>query len=139
VRLIRALREVRPASMREFYGLAATQVRRELLDMTRQLYGPHGVGANHGSVSPDDSAERQMLDPPVDNDERELEKWCLFHEQVEQLPPEEREVVGLIFYHAWKQEKVAELFGVSVRTVQRWWHSALGKLQAVLCDWPVQE
>src|SRR5947209_2117063 len=44
VRLLRALAEVRPASAREFLGLAAEQIRRELLDLARHYYGPRGPG-----------------------------------------------------------------------------------------------
>lgn len=140
LRLIRALHDVRPDSMREFYALASTQIRRELIDVTRQLYGPHGDGTHHHSVYADDPTAGPLTDPPDHaEDDRELEKWCRFHEQVENLPPEEREVVGLIFYHAWPQNKVAELFGVSVRTVQRWWKDALIKLQSLLSDWPVKD
>jgi RNA polymerase sigma factor (sigma-70 family) len=62
------------------------------------------------------------------DDAAEFEKWCAFHQQVEQLPAEEREVVGLLFYHGWKQAQVAEFFGVSERTVRRWWESALRQL-----------
>ena len=46
LRLLRALRTVRPDSMRSFYGLAAEQIRRELLDLARHFYGPQGVGTN---------------------------------------------------------------------------------------------
>lgn len=64
----------------------------------------------------------------------ELERWCTFHEQVEQLPVEEREVVGLTVYHNWTQVEIAELFGVSERTIRRRWLEALRKLHAVLGD-----
>jgi DNA-directed RNA polymerase specialized sigma24 family protein len=37
-------------------------------------------------------------------------------------------VVGLVFYHGWTQAEIAELFGVTVRTVQRQWRSACVKL-----------
>jgi RNA polymerase sigma factor (sigma-70 family) len=138
LRLIRALAEVRPGSMRDFYALASIQIRRELLDTTKKLYGPEGEGANLVAIDPDDSAVKRRLDPPANvDDERELEKWRQFHEEVERLPPDEREVVGLIFYQGWKQDQVAELFGVSVRTVQRWWQKALEKLQSLLSEWPV--
>src|SRR5437868_627680 len=36
MRLLRALQEVRPPSVRDFFGLAAEQMRRELLDLARQ-------------------------------------------------------------------------------------------------------
>src|SRR6266436_2863883 len=35
LRLLRALEEVEPASVRDFFGLAAEQMRRELLDLAR--------------------------------------------------------------------------------------------------------
>ena len=47
---------------------------------------------------------------------------------MEKLPAEQREVVGLIFYHGWKQAQVAELFRVSERTVRRGWESSLRQL-----------
>src|SRR5262245_1256008 len=37
VRLVTALRELRPASTREFVALAALQVRRELIDLARRF------------------------------------------------------------------------------------------------------
>src|SRR5438093_6684777 len=42
MRLLRALEEVRPGSVRDFFGLAAEQMRRELLDLARHYYGPQG-------------------------------------------------------------------------------------------------
>ena len=50
------------------------------------------------------------------------------------LPAQEREIVGLIYYHGWSQAQVAELFQVNVRTVRRWWESALVKLHRELMD-----
>ena len=47
-------------------------------------------------------------------------------------PLAQREVVGLIYYHGWTQAQVAELFQVNVRTVRRWWESALVDLHRLL-------
>ncbi len=63
LRLIRSLQEVRPNSMREFYGLAAMQIRRELLDMSKNLYGPQGEGANHDSVLAEQGSEQIRVEP----------------------------------------------------------------------------
>ena len=48
------------------------------------------------------------------------------------MPDEEREVVGLIYYHGWTREQVAELFQVNERTVRRRWESALVRLHQAL-------
>jgi hypothetical protein len=45
-RFLRALREVKPATAAQFFGLAATQIRRELIDLTRHYCGPQGPGAH---------------------------------------------------------------------------------------------
>ena len=53
---------------------------------------------------------------------------------IESLPIEQREVVGLIYYHGWTQAEVAEHLGISKRTVQRHWAAAMLKLHALLKD-----
>jgi RNA polymerase sigma-70 factor (ECF subfamily) len=128
MRLLRALEKVRPDSTREFFGLAATQMRRELLDLARHFFGPHGPGTHEAGQRPDSTVSGLGEPPDRSEDLEDLERWCLFHQQVEQLPAEEREVVGLIFYHGWTQAQVAELFQINVRTVRRRWESALQKL-----------
>lgn len=133
LRLLRALEAVHPGSMREFFGLAAEQIRRELLDLARHFYGPLGHGANLAGQAPwgpASSGTEEPADPADDADD--LERWCCFHESVAGLPAEEREVVGLVFYHGWGQAEVANLMGVSERTVQRRWHSALLKLRHIV-------
>lgn len=127
LRLLRALREVRPDSTRSFFNLAAEQMRRELLDLARHFYGPLGLGTNHASRPAAEGALPPEPLAPRDEPE-DLEKWCAFHEEVARLPAEEREVVGLIFYHGWPQGDVAALFQVTVRTVQRRWESAMRTL-----------
>jgi RNA polymerase sigma factor (sigma-70 family) len=44
------------------------------------------------------------------------------------LPADEREVVGLVFYHGWTHAQVAALLVVSKRTVRRHWRRALARL-----------
>src|SRR6266850_1826142 len=49
VRLMGALRSVKPQTSRDFLALATLQIRRELIDLARHYYGPEGIGANHDS------------------------------------------------------------------------------------------
>jgi RNA polymerase sigma-70 factor (ECF subfamily) len=132
LRLLRALESVHPNSTRAFFGLAAEQMRRELLDLSRHFYGPQGEGANLASVENDPGKSRPGFEPMDGDDDSDLDQWCEFHQEVARLPEREREVVGLIYYHGWTQAQVAELFQVNVRTVRRWWESALVRLHRVL-------
>jgi RNA polymerase sigma-70 factor (ECF subfamily) len=130
VRLMRALEEVKPGSLRDFFSLATEQIRRELIDLSRQHYGPCGDGTRAAEQPRAGDPPGEVFEPAaVIDDPYELETWCEFHEAVEDLPTAEREVVGLVYYHGWTQVQVAELFGVTERTVRRRLQTALDKLR----------
>ena len=64
LRLHGALKKIQPHSAREFYGLAAKQIRWELIDLCRHYFGPQGLGANYesdygGGAAGNSSAPRQ--------------------------------------------------------------------------------
>ncbi|WP_417385382.1 RNA polymerase sigma factor [Gimesia sp.] len=128
IRLHRSLKAVKPESKRAFNGLAAIQIRRELIDMARSLYGPEGRGRNHksdpGEVDPEGNA-RPLYDQadPATDVYGQLE-MVDFHESVGRLADEEREVFELIFYQGMSQAEVANLLKVSERTVKRRWRQA---------------
>lgn len=127
VRLLRSLRELKPENTRAFFGLATVHMRRELIDLNRHYQGAHGLGkkqAVRDFATPDDS--QKIVDEPADAgpSAEQLERWQAFHEAVEELPVEQREVVGLAFYHGWTHAQIADLFQVSERTVRRYWQSA---------------
>jgi RNA polymerase sigma-70 factor (ECF subfamily) len=130
LRLLHSLHAIQPESTRHFATLAALHIRRELLDLARhfrnQLNQP---GAAPGDQDAEGAGD--MADPASDLVD-DLDQWCSFHEQVDQLPVEEREVVSLTFYHGWTQRQIADLFGVDERTIRRRWHSAAHKLSKLL-------
>jgi RNA polymerase sigma factor (sigma-70 family) len=121
LRLLNSLRELRPQSTRDFFNLASVQIRRELLDLARQ-FGARGGGR----LVPLEDGNQGASDPPTSP--ADLELWCRFHEAVEGLPVDEREVVELIFYHGHTRAQVAELVGVAERTIYRRWESACANL-----------
>ncbi len=128
MRLFRSLEEVTPNDARHFFRLAALQVRRELIDLARHYGGPQGLGGNHATQmasSPDAAIPHAAYDAvEPTGDAGELKEWSEFHVQIENLPEEQREVVELLFYHGLAQEEAAQVMGVSVRTVKRYWRSA---------------
>ena len=114
IRLRRALESVRPASTRDFFCLAAEQIRRELVDRARYYQ-------RRPKLSVPDLAEEAgapALDP------QDIERWTSLHESIEKLPTRERETFMLVFYQGWAHAQIAELFEVSVRQVGRWWAQA---------------
>ena len=126
MKLYRSLEEVRPDSARGFLALAATQIRRTLIDLVRHYYGPQGLGAKHFSDGDGKAADDGVLRELADDGSgpRSLVQWAEFHEAVEQLPREPREVFELVWYGGLQQKEVAQLLEVSVATVQRRWYQA---------------
>lgn len=130
IRLHRALAQVKPESPRQFYGLATTQIRRELIDLSRHYYGVEGLGARHhtdGGVAADSKPDER-------HEPANFESWGRFHELVEKLPDEQRDVVGLLWYEGLSQPEAAEVLGVSLATIKRRWQAARLALCEVLTD-----
>src|SRR3954471_5363202 len=63
IRLLRTLEAVRPATPRDFLGLAAEQIRRELIDLARHYCGREGGGANHASRAGEGSRDPVLAQP----------------------------------------------------------------------------
>lgn len=129
VRLHDSLASVRPESTRHFLNLAAVQVRRVLIDLARKYAGPEGLGANHHSRGATSRSTGQFVDTTQPADEL---AWAEFHERVEALPEEEREVFGLLWYDGLSQADAARVLGVSLRTLKRRWQNARYQLVRAL-------
>ncbi len=129
LRLHAALADVTPESLRHFFNLAGQAIRRELIDVARRLNRGDG---RRVVLMPDDAA---ALHPPGrDGCPVDLAAWGEFHEAVEALPPDEREVTTLLWYEELSQAEAAAVLGVTERTVLRRWHSARLKLGRIIAD-----
>lgn len=53
IRLHRSLEAVKPATVQAFFGLAAVQLRRQLVDLFRHYHGPEGEAENRAEDVPD--------------------------------------------------------------------------------------
>jgi RNA polymerase sigma-70 factor (ECF subfamily) len=138
LRLRRALVDVVPSSVRDFIGLAATQVRRELIDLARYYQGrvrpvaspappSEGRGSNEGAepASPPDLAD-------TTEEPNRLALWTEFHERVGALPEEEREVFNLLWYQGLTHQEAAAVVKVSPATIKRRWNAARRNLYHAL-------
>ncbi|HEX3871640.1 MAG TPA: sigma-70 family RNA polymerase sigma factor, partial [Pirellulales bacterium] len=129
-RLFRAMQEVRPTTVRQFFALANQHMRWELNDLARRLDQQQPVlGLDEAFVpAPDDSASR--LTP---NARRMLEA-------IDTLPEDEREVFSLVRIQGLTHTEVAEVLGVAAKTVQRRLNRGLVLLAEKLSDLaPAQE
>jgi RNA polymerase sigma-70 factor (ECF subfamily) len=137
MRLCRALSEVKPASVRSFINLAAVQIRRELIDLARHYRGPRGSERHHGSQAQAGSdGSGSLRGPPEGADDTDdpasLAIWTEFHEQIEALPEQEKDVFDLLYYQGLTQAEAAALLGVTERVVKYRWRSARLKLDEML-------
>jgi len=133
LRLMRSLGEVEFQSTADFFGLATTHIRRELLDLARFYRGTRvggKVGIGSLNAADEDGPSIDPAAPPTD----ELDRWTALHAAVEKLPAEERETFSLRFYHGWTHAQIAELFGVGERTIRRRWVDACRLLGQELID-----
>lgn len=134
-RLWRALEDVKPEQSRHFFNLAAVQIRRELIEIARKLDGVEGNNRNLESVGGEDARLESPAPLGSSSDTYEsgsLAIWTEFHQSIEQLDAEEKEVFELIWYQGLSQEKVSQLIDVPQRTVSRRWQRARRKVYEIL-------
>ncbi|HJZ91960.1 MAG TPA: sigma-70 family RNA polymerase sigma factor [Gemmataceae bacterium] len=108
-RLLKALREARPATVRQFFALATQHMRWELNDLARRFdKQPSAVEVQEGLV-PGPESSGAPLSP---NARRILDA-------IDSLPADEREVLSLVRIQGMTHGEVADLLAVSAKTVQR--------------------
>jgi RNA polymerase sigma-70 factor (ECF subfamily) len=108
-RLLKALREVRPRSVREFFALAGQHMRWALNDLARRLdKQPAAVELCEGQL-PAPASTESGLSP---EGRRMLEA-------IDSLPEDEREAFDLVRIQGLTHAEAAELLGVAPKTVQR--------------------
>ncbi|HYT88126.1 MAG TPA: sigma-70 family RNA polymerase sigma factor [Gemmataceae bacterium] len=123
-RLLKAIRAIRPQTVRQFFALANQHMRWELNDLARRLdEQPHAAELREGLVSAPESSG-SGLSP---NARRMLTA-------IEGLPEDEREVFGLVRIQGMSQAEAAALLGVSAKTIQRRLNRSLLLLTEALAD-----
>jgi RNA polymerase sigma-70 factor (ECF subfamily) len=123
-RLLKALRNARPANTRQFFALACQHMRWELNDMARRLdERPTALELRDDSV-PSPASSDTGLTP----DGRRILA------AIDSLPEREREAFDLVRIQGMSQVEAARLLDVSVITVKRRLNRGLQVLAATLGD-----
>jgi RNA polymerase sigma-70 factor (ECF subfamily) len=107
--LLKAMRSIRPRTVREFFALANRHMLWLLNDLARRLdERPAAVELREGLVLAPASS-----DSGITPDGRRM------LEAIDNLPEDEREVFGLVRLQGLTQVEAARVLGVSVKTVNR--------------------
>lgn len=123
-RLIKAMREVHPQTVRQFFALANRHMRWELNDLARRL--------DERSV---ELGLREELVPAFETSGSQLSPVARrMLDAIEGLPEEEREVFDLVRIQGMTHTEVANVLGVSTKTVQRRLNRSLLLLSETLGD-----
>ena len=123
-RLLKALREVRPGTVRQFFALASQHMRWELNEMARRLdEQPAAVELNDGLV-PAPASSDSGLTP---GSRRMLAA-------IANLPEAEGEAFDLVRIQGLTQAEAAQVLGVSAATVNRRLNRGLELLAEALSD-----
>src|SRR6266699_6509761 len=123
-RLLKALREARPTTTRQFFALACQHIRWELNDMARRLDERPPVAELRDEMM---AAPAESVSGPTADASRILRA-------IEDLPEDEREAFDLVRIQGMSQAEAAGVLGVSPMTVNRRLHRALQQLAASLAD-----
>lgn len=122
-RLLKALREARPTTVRQFFSLASQHIRWELNDLARRLDEqprPEELGEELPDAGGDDSslspAGRQIL------------------RAIDELPPDERDAFDLVRVQGLPMTEAATVLGVSATTIKRRVDRSLRLLADLLTD-----
>ena len=108
-RLLKALREARPATARQFFALACRHMRWELGDMARRLDKQPAA----------EELRAEEVPAPARSDSGLTPAGRRMLEAIANLPDREREAFDLVRIQGLTQVEAAEVLGVSAMTVNR--------------------
>jgi RNA polymerase sigma-70 factor (ECF subfamily) len=123
-RLLKALRSVRPQTVRQFFGLANQHIRWELNDLSRRLAKqPFFVEMELEEVLAPSSSGSGLSDD-----------GCRMLEAIDSLPEDEREAFDLVRIQEMTFTEASQILGVTPLTVKRRLNRGLRLLVEELSD-----
>ena len=124
-RLLKAMRQVHPQTVRQFFALASQHMRWELNDLARRL---------DDQAPPVELRDSLVPAPPESAGSQVSPNARRMLEAIEGLPEEEREAFNLVRIQGLTQPEAADVLGVSAKTVQRRLNRGVMLLSEKLAD-----
>ena len=128
-RLLKALREARPRTVRQFFALANQHMRWALNDLARRLDEQPAAAELREGLVPAPASSASGLTPD----------GLRMLRAIDELPGDEREAFDLVRVQGITQTEVAGVLGVSAATVKRRLSRGLRLLTEQLTDLPPDE
>jgi RNA polymerase sigma-70 factor (ECF subfamily) len=123
-RLLKAMQEIRPETVRQFFALANQHMRWELNDLARRLDGQVPVGG----------LEAELIPSPENSGSQLSQNARRILDAIEALPEDDREAFSLVRIQGMTHREVADVLGVAEKTVQRRLNRSLMMLADKLDD-----
>jgi RNA polymerase sigma factor (sigma-70 family) len=123
-RLLKALRQARPGTARQFFALACQHMRWELNDLARRL----------DEQPPAPAVDDGLVPAPADSGSALTPDGRRMIAAIDALPDAEREAFDLVRIQGMTQAEAATVLGVSAMTVKRRLNSGLQLLADALAD-----
>jgi RNA polymerase sigma factor (sigma-70 family) len=123
-RLLKALRSVRPQTVRQFFSLANQHIRWELNDLSRRL----------DKQTPFVEMESQELPAPASSSSGLSDDGYRMLEAIDKLPEDEREAFDLVRIQGMTHTEASQIIGVTPLTVKRRLNRGLRLLADQLSD-----
>jgi RNA polymerase sigma-70 factor (ECF subfamily) len=123
-RLLKALREARPKTVRQFFDMACQHMRWELNDLAHRLEHQPTV----------DGLRDELVPAPASSDSGISPETRRIFDTIDSLSTDEGEVFDLIRIQGITQTEAAEILGVLVMTVRRRLSRGVQRLTELLGD-----
>jgi RNA polymerase sigma-70 factor (ECF subfamily) len=140
LRLNRSLGDLKPETVRQFFGLAALQMRRHLLDKLRLIHGRGELKRPKVSSLTPDSSDGSGF-PLAAPDGGAAPGWTSIDvlESLDKLEERQRECLIMQHWYGFTHQEIASLMGVSTKTIQRTSNLAFIQLNDLLKSYAAPE
>ena len=117
IKVWKTLEAVDFESEAHYERVLAKNIRWVLLDLARRHGATNSLGANHETWHGEVESE-------VPCQTMELQRWTEFHEAVEDLSADTKEVFDLLWYAGLSKQSAADTLGISDKTLRNRWRTA---------------
>lgn len=118
-----------PMDLGDFFRFVASKTHQVCIDLIRKGRVRRPTAGAGGA---DEASGAEQIAAPEGADPGLLAQWTEFHDRVERLPDEEREVFQMCFYLDLKRAEAAQVLGIHPKEASRRWVGATEKLKDLL-------